>query len=174
MQSCLSAVGEMTRTDGKVIVRGDIAYFSQSSFVLSATIKENIVFGHRFDSDFYETVLDACALRPDLAVLPQGDLTEVGEKGVSLSGGQKARIALARAVYARADLYLLDDPLSAVDAHVGKHIFDHVLGPRGLLKTKARILCTNMVTYLPDTDDIVMLRRGIILEQSDYQTVSTI
>jgi ABC-type multidrug transport system fused ATPase/permease subunit len=167
--SCI--LGEMTRTEGSVLVRGEIAYFAQNSFILSATIKENIVFGHRLDQEFYEIVLDACALRPDLAILPQGDLTEVGEKGVSLSGGQKARIALARAVYARADLYLLDDPLSAVDAHVGKHIFDHVIGPHGLLKTKARILCTNMVTYLPETDDIVMLRRGIILERNDYQTV---
>ncbi|RXK42573.1 metal resistance protein ycf1 [Tremella mesenterica] len=167
--SLLSALlGEMTRSDGRVTIRGDVAYFSQTSWILSATVKDNIVFGHRFDPVFYDQVLDACALRSDLAVLPQGHMTEVGEKGVSLSGGQKARIALARACYARADIYLLDDPLSAVDAHVGRHIFDKVIGPHGLLKNKARIFCTNAVNFLPQTDQIIMLRRGIILERGTY------
>ena len=161
-------LGEMTKSDGSVKIRGDVAYFSQNSWILSATVKDNIVFGHRFDPVFYDRVLDACALRADLAVLPQGHMTEVGEKGVSLSGGQKARICLARACYARADIYLLDDPLSAVDAHVGRHIFDNVIGPNGLLKDKARILCTNAVNFLPQTDEVVMLRRGIILERGTY------
>lgn len=167
--SLLAALlGEMTRSDGSVTIRGDIAYFSQNSWILSANVKDNIVFGHRFDPVFYDKVLDACALRADLAVLPRGHMTEVGEKGMSLSGGQKARIALARACYARADVYLLDDPLSAVDAHVGRHIFDHVIGPNGLLKNKARIFCTNAVQFLPHADQIVMLRRGIILERGTY------
>lgn len=166
-----SILGEMTRSEGTVTVRGNVAYFAQNSFILSASIKDNIVFNHKFDQDFYEQVLDACALRPDLAVMAEGDRTQVGEKGVSLSGGQKARISLARCVYARADLYLLDDPLSAVDGHVGQHIFDRVIGPNGLLKSKARILCTNAVTFLPETDDIVMLRRGIILERDSYKNV---
>ncbi|WVN85580.1 uncharacterized protein L203_100729 [Cryptococcus depauperatus CBS 7841] len=167
--SLLGAVlGEMTRSDGSVMVRGNVAYFSQSSWILSATVKDNITFGHRFDKHFYEQVLDACALKPDMTVLSQGDMTEVGEKGVSLSGGQKARICLARAVYARADIYLLDDPLAAVDSHVGRHIFDNVIGPKGLLAGKARIFCTNAVTFLPQVDDIIMLRRGIILERGTY------
>jgi ABC-type multidrug transport system fused ATPase/permease subunit len=161
-------LGEMTRSDGSVTLRGEVAYFSQNSWILSATVKDNIVFGHRFDPVFYDKVLDACALRSDLAILPDGHMTEVGEKGVSLSGGQKARICLARACYARADIYLLDDPLSAVDAHVGRHIFDAVIGPNGLLKNKARILCTNAVNVLPQADQIIMLRRGIILERNNY------
>lgn len=161
-------LGEMTRSEGNVTLRGNVAYFPQNPWILSATVKDNIIFGHRFDPIFYDKVLDACALRQDLAVLPSGDKTEVGEKGVSLSGGQKARIGLARACYARADIYLLDDPLSAVDAHVGRHIFDHVIGPNGMLKNKARILCTNAVNFLPQTDDIVMLRRGIILQRGTY------
>lgn len=165
--SCI--LGEMLRTDGSVTVRTDsVAYFSQSSFVLSASIKDNILFGTKYEKGFYEKVLDACALRPDLAIMGQGDETQVGEKGVSLSGGQKARISLARCVYARADLYLLDDPLSAVDAHVGRHIWDKVFGPEGLLKTKARILTTNAITYLAAADQIVMLRRGVILEKNSY------
>jgi ABC-type multidrug transport system fused ATPase/permease subunit len=172
--SLLAAMlGEMTRSDGSVTIRGDVAYFSQNAWILSATVKDNIVFGHRFDPVFYDKVLDACALRADLAVLPQGHMTEVGEKGVSLSGGQKARICLARACYARADIYLLDDPLSAVDAHVGRHIFDHVIGPNGLLKNKARILCTNAVHFLPQTDQVIMLRRGIILERGTYADAMT-
>ena len=118
---------------------------------------------------FYDEVIEACALRPDLAVLGLGDMTEVGEKGVSLSGGQKARISLARACYARADIYLLDDPLSAVDAHVGRHIFDKVLGPTGMLRSKARVLCTNSVNFLDQTNEVIMLRRGIILERGTYQ-----
>lgn len=161
-------LGEMTRSEGTVTMRGEIAYFSQNSWILSATVKDNIVFGHRFDPVFYDKVLDACALRSDLAILPDGHMTEVGEKGVSLSGGQKARICLARACYARADIYLLDDPLSAVDAHVGRHIFDNVIGPNGLLKNKARILCTNAVNVLPQAEQIIMLRRGIIIERNNY------
>ncbi|KAJ9104123.1 hypothetical protein QFC19_004107 [Naganishia cerealis] len=164
--SCI--LGELVKDQGSVVVRGSIAYYSQSPFVLSDSIKQNILFGHRYDPEFYEEVLDACALRPDLAIFAQGDATQVGEKGVSLSGGQRARIALARAVYARADLYLLDDPLSA--AHVGKHIFDNVLGPRGLLRSKARILCTNAITWLEHSDEIIMLRQGSILERNTYAT----
>ncbi|CED82203.1 metal resistance protein ycf1 [Phaffia rhodozyma] len=166
-----AALGEMTRREGQVTVRGSIAYFSQQSWVLSATVKDNILFGHAYDPKFYQLVLDACALPPDLAILPLGDQTEVGEKGVSLSGGQKARIALARAVYARADIYLLDDPLCAVDNHVAAHLFEHVLGPKGLLKDRARVLCTNSVAFLAKTDRLLMLRGGEVLEQDTYDQV---
>lgn len=114
--SLLSAVlGEMTRMSGRVVLRGNVAYVSQNPWLQGATVKENIVFGHRFSPDFYEAVLDACAIRQDLAILVDGDETEIGEKGVTLSGGQRARISLARAVYSRADIILFDDPLSAVE-----------------------------------------------------------
>lgn len=131
-------------------------------------MRENITFGHRYEQDFYELVIEACALKEDLKLLPHGDSTEVGEKGISLSGGQKARIALARAVYARADIYLLDDPLSAVDAHVGRHLFDRVIGPSGILKTKARLLTTNAIPYCEQADELIMLRDGSILEKTSY------
>lgn len=114
--SLLSAVlGEMTRMSGRVVLRGNVAYVSQNPWLQGATVKENIVFGHRFSPNFYEAVLDACAIRQDLAILVDGDETEIGEKGVTLSGGQRARISLARAVYSRADIILFDDPLSAVE-----------------------------------------------------------
>ncbi|KAK4056218.1 hypothetical protein OIO90_002659 [Microbotryomycetes sp. JL221] len=167
--SLLSAIlGEMTKTDGKVTLRGTVAFCSQQPWIMGGTVKSNIVFGHEFDQEFYNIVIEACALKEDLAILPQGDETEVGEKGISLSGGQKARVALARAVYARADIYLLDDPLSAVDAHVGSHLFNEVLGPRGLLANKARLLCTNAIHFCEQADELILLRKGVILERGTY------
>ncbi|BGP13132.1 hypothetical protein JCM10213v2_001051 [Rhodosporidiobolus nylandii] len=163
-----SVLGEMAKTGGSVTVRGTIAYTAQQPWIMGGTVKENITFGHRFDPAFYDLVLDACALKEDLKILTDGDNTEVGEKGISLSGGQKARIALARAVYARADIYLLDDPLCAVDAHVAQHLFSRVIGPDGLLKDKARLLCTNAIPFCEQADELIFLRKGIILERSTY------
>jgi ATP-binding cassette subfamily C (CFTR/MRP) protein 1 len=151
-----------------VVVRGKTAYVPQQSWVMNASVRENIVFGHRWDAQFYEQTVDACALRDDFATLPDGDQTEVGERGISLSGGQKARLTLARAVYARADVYLLDDCLSAVDQHVGRHLIDNVLGPKGLLAGKTRILATNSIPVLMESDLIVLLREGKILEKGTY------
>ncbi|KAH7102795.1 metal resistance protein ycf1 [Auriculariales sp. MPI-PUGE-AT-0066] len=170
--SLLSAiVGEMVRLDGTVTVHGTIAYTPQNPWIMSGTIRDNIVFSHEFDPEFYEATLDACALRPDLETLLDGEMTTVGEKGITLSGGQRARIALARAVYARADLYLLDDVLAAVDSHVARHVFDNVIGPRGLLRDKARILVTNTVAFVRQFDNIAFMRRGIILESGCYGAV---
>lgn len=136
---------------------------------MNASVKENIVFGHRWDPDFYEKTVHACALTDDFKTLPDGDQTEVGERGISLSGGQKARLTLARAVYARADVYLLDDCLSAVDQHVGRHIINNVLGPKGLLASKTRILATNSIPVLAESDFVALLRDGKILEQGTYE-----
>ncbi|OBZ66416.1 Metal resistance protein YCF1 [Grifola frondosa] len=167
--SLLSAIiGEMRRIEGEVKLIGCISYAPQNPWIMSATIRDNIVFSHKYDEIFYNLVLDACALRPDLALLPDGDLTEVGEKGITLSGGQRARVSLARAVYARADLVILDDVLAAVDSHVARHIFDHVIGPNGLLASKARIVVTNSVHFLKQFNQVVYLRRGIILESGSY------
>ena len=135
----------------------------------NATLKNNILFGKTYDKDRYENILDACALRPDLDILPGGDETEIGEKGINLSGGQKQRVSLARAVYSQSDLLLLDDPLSAVDSHVGKHIFQKVIGPEGLLRKTTRVLVTHGIGYLPQVDDIIVLKDGRISEQGTYQ-----
>ncbi|KAJ2522373.1 hypothetical protein H4217_000798 [Coemansia sp. RSA 1939] len=144
--SLVSAVlGDMVKSEGSVTVQGAIAYVPQQAWIMNATLRDNILFGHRLDQEFYDKVIDACALRPDLGILPSGDMTEIGEKGINLSGGQRARVSLARAVYARADVYILDDPLAAVDANVGKHLYSRVIGPNGLLKSRARILVTNAV-----------------------------
>ncbi|KAI9139662.1 multi drug resistance-associated protein MRP [Paraphysoderma sedebokerense] len=167
-------LGEMYKdSQTEVRVKGTVAYVCENSWILNATIRENIVFGHRFDPDFYNATIKACCLEPDLAILPGNDMCEVGERGVNLSGGQKKRLTLARAVYARADLYLLDDPLSAVDAHVGRHIMDNVFGPQGLLKDRARILVTHGIYHLPKVDKIALVAGGEITEYGAYDELTS-
>ncbi|KAG7759026.1 hypothetical protein KL911_000163 [Ogataea haglerorum] len=166
-----SLLGDLHKPTGTVIVRGSVAYVPQNAWIMNGTIKENILFGCKYDPDFYEKTIKACALTHDLNVLTDGDATQVGEKGISLSGGQKARLSLARAVYARADLYLLDDILSAVDEHVGKHLINNVLGPDGLLSTKCRILATNNLNVLKFSDNISLLQNGKITESGHYDDI---
>ncbi|KAJ2363576.1 hypothetical protein IW150_006699, partial [Coemansia sp. RSA 2607] len=167
--SLVSAIlGDMFKVSGNVFIRGSIAYVPQQPWIINATLQDNILFGHELDPEFYDKVIEACALKPDLEMLPAGDMTEIGEKGINLSGGQKARLSLARAVYARADIYILDDPLAAVDAHVSKHLFTQVIGPSGLLASRARILVTNAVEYLPKTDSVTMLNNGSVVEQGSF------
>ncbi|XP_074036470.1 multidrug resistance-associated protein 1-like [Leptinotarsa decemlineata] len=162
-------LGEMDKLSGRVNTYGSVAYVSQQAWIQNATLKDNILFGKPFDKALYNEVIVACALKPDLDMLPAGDQTEIGEKGINLSGGQKQRVSLARAVYANADIYFLDDPLSAVDSHVGKHIFEKVIGPKGILKDKTRVLVTHAITYLPQTDKILVLKSGEISESGTYQ-----
>lgn len=138
--------------DGAVAVRGTTAYVAQQAWIQNASLRNNILFGRPWDPVRYRTVVDACALRADLAQLPAGDQTEIGERGVTLSGGQRQRVSLARAVYHDADVMVLDDVLAAVDAHVGKHIFDHLLGPQGLLRSKVVVFATHQTAYVPDAD----------------------
>lgn len=164
-------LGDLYKLDGEVNLHGKVAYVSQVPWIMNGTVKDNILFGHRYDPQFYDIVLKACALTVDLSILPKGDKTEVGEKGISLSGGQKARLSLARAVYSRADVYLLDDPLSAVDEHVGKHLTDHVLGPNGLLKSKCKILATNNIKVLSIADTLNLVSDGRLVEQGSYDDI---
>lgn len=162
-------LGDLYKIKGEVVMRGTSAYVAQSPWVMNASVRENIVFGYRWDPVFYERTVKACALTEDFASLPDGDQTEVGERGISLSGGQKARLTLARAVYARADIYLLDDVLSAVDQHVGRHLIDNVLGPNGLLSGKTRILATNSIPVLMEAHYITLLRDGRVIERGSYE-----
>lgn len=167
--SIVSALlGEMQKENGRVIVNGKIAYVSQQAWLQNASLKENILWGEDFDVIKYQRVLEACALQPDLDMLPGGDETEVGEKGLNLSGGQKQRISLARAVYSNPDILILDDPLSAVDAHVGRHIFEKLIGPEGLTKGKTRILITHAIWVLPQVDEIFVVEDGRVVERGTY------
>ena len=163
-----SILGDLWKTNGEVVVHGSTAYVAQQPWVMNASVKENIIFGHRWDPHFYDQTVKACALLEDFKTLPDGDQTEVGERGISLSGGQKARLTLARAVYARSDIYLLDDCLSAVDQHVGRHLIDNVFGARGLLRGKTRVLATNSIPVLKEADFIALLRHGRIIEKGTY------
>ncbi|KAI5957026.1 BPT1, partial [Candida margitis] len=150
---------------------GSIAYCPQNPWILNGTVKENILFGHKYDSEFYRKTIIACELVSDFKNLPDGDQTVVGEKGISLSGGQKARISLARAVYARADIYLLDDVLSAVDAHVGKNLIKQVLSDTGIIGDRTKVLATNSVPVLHEANDIYLLAGGAVIEHGNYSTV---
>uniref|UniRef100_A0AAQ4PBC7 ABC-type glutathione-S-conjugate transporter n=1 Tax=Gasterosteus aculeatus aculeatus TaxID=481459 RepID=A0AAQ4PBC7_GASAC len=168
--SLLSAMlGETEKRSGCVTVKGSVAYVPQQAWIQNATVQDNILFGREKLKTWYHRVLEGCALLPDLEILPAGDATEIGEKGLNLSGGQKQRVSLARAVYRKADVYLMDDPLSAVDAHVGQHIFDKVIGPKGVLRDKTRILVTHGMSFLPQADFILVLGDGEITESGSYQ-----
>ncbi|KAM7148297.1 multidrug resistance-associated protein 1 isoform 3-T3 [Molossus nigricans] len=168
--SLLSALlAEMDKVEGHVAIKGSVAYVPQQAWIQNDSLRENILFGRQLQERYYKTVIEACALLPDLEILPSGDRTEIGEKGVNLSGGQKQRVSLARAVYCDSDIYLFDDPLSAVDAHVGKHIFENVVGPKGMLKNKTRLLVTHGISYLPQVDVIIVMSGGKISEMGSYQ-----
>ena len=158
--SLLSAIlGELEPLTGNCKVVGRMAYAPQEPWIFSGTVRQNILCGLEYDTERYNRVIEACALVDDIRLFPKGDSTSVGERGVSLSGGQKARINLARALYVEADIYLLDDPLSAVDAHVGRHLFDS--GINSFLNGKIRVLVTHQLHYLKDADRILILNQVI-------------
>lgn len=168
--SLLSAIiGDMIKTEGTINVSGSIAYVPQQAWIMNSTLRDNILFTKSMDRRKFDRVLDCCALRPDLEILPGGEMTEIGEKGINLSGGQKQRVAMARACYAEADIYLLDDPISALDAHVGKQVFEKVIGSNGLLQNKTRILVTHRISILPNVDAIIVMKNGSISEFGTYR-----
>uniref|UniRef100_A0AAR2KFH3 ATP-binding cassette, sub-family C (CFTR/MRP), member 2 n=1 Tax=Pygocentrus nattereri TaxID=42514 RepID=A0AAR2KFH3_PYGNA len=170
--SLISALlGEMHNLSGSVNIKGSVAYVPQQAWIQNATLKDNILFGSDLDELRFQRVLEACALEQDLELLPAGIQAEIGEKGINLSGGQKQRVSLARAAYSSADVYLLDDPLSAVDSHVGKHLFERLIGPQGLLKDKTRILVTHGISFLPYVDEIVVLVDGVVSEVGSYSSL---
>jgi ATP-binding cassette, subfamily C (CFTR/MRP), member 1 len=164
-------LGDVWKMKGVIQIWGSIAYVAQTPWIITGSVKDNIVFGLDWDAELYSNIIKACALEDDLSTFSDGDDTQVGGQGITLSGGQKARLTLARALYARADIYLLDDCLSAVDQHVGRHIIDHVLGPNGLLRERTRVMATNDIRVLKYADSIVALKDGSIVEQGTSKDV---
>ncbi|XP_033748018.1 LOW QUALITY PROTEIN: multidrug resistance-associated protein 1-like [Pecten maximus] len=164
-----SLLGNLNKLQGNVTVKGKVAYVPQEAWIQNATLMNNILFGKQLLAKKYKKVIEACGLGPDLEMLPGGDQIEIGEKGINISGGQKQRISLARAVYNNSNVYLMDDPLSAVDAHVGKHIFNKVIGAKGLLKNKTRVLVTHGIQWLPMVDNILVMVDGRISESGSYE-----
>ncbi|NXW39692.1 MRP7 protein, partial [Nyctiprogne leucopyga] len=164
--SLLAAItGELIKQGGRVYVcdlEKGFGLTTQEPWIQFTTVRENILFGREYDARLYEEVVEACALSEDLNILPAGDQTEVGENGVTLSGGQKARIALARAVYQEKELYLLDDPLAAVDADVANHLMRKCI--LGVLKHKTRILCTHRTEFLEKADALLLIDNGRIVQ----------
>ncbi|XP_033345550.1 multidrug resistance-associated protein 4-like isoform X1 [Bombus vosnesenskii] len=166
--SFLSAIlGEIEVTGGHVKVNGSLSYAGQEAWVFGSTVRQNILFGQPYDRQLYQKVVKACSLQRDFKQFPQGDQTVVGERGSSLSGGQKARINLARSLYRQADIYLLDDPLSAVDTHVSKHLFEECI--QRYLAGKTRILATHQLQYVKNVDAIILIEQGKVTVFSQFQ-----
>ncbi|CUA66748.1 hypothetical protein RSOLAG22IIIB_00195 [Rhizoctonia solani] len=159
--------GEMRRTTGNVILGGTTAYAPQQAWIQNMTLRQNVTFGKSDVQERFSEVVHACALRPDIEMLHDGERTEIGERGVNLSGGQKARINLARVAYFGPDIALLDDPLSAVDSHVSKHILENCF-LSGPLADKTRILVTHQLHVLPYVDEVIFMDNGRIVERGTY------
>ncbi|XP_020609632.1 multidrug resistance-associated protein 4-like isoform X3 [Orbicella faveolata] len=166
----MAILGELPLSDGTITVKGKIAYASQQAWIYNGTLRQNILFGQDNEEDKFSEVIKACALDKDIELLPEGDMTLVGERGVSLSGGQRARVNLARAVYADADIYLMDDPLSAVDANVGRHLFEKCIC--GYLASKPRILVTHQLQHIGEADDLMVLDQGKVVNRGPYKELS--
>lgn len=160
-------IGELDLDEGLISINGKISYAPQEPWLFEGSIRKNIIFIEKFDEKRYKEVVKVCALKRDFELLPYGDASIVGERGVSLSGGQRARVSLARAIYRQADIYILDDPLSAVDTHVGKHIFEKCI--RHFLKDKVCILVTHQLQYLKDVQHVVIMDEGCIDGQGSYK-----
>ena len=164
----LNSDNRMIEIDNELLAEG-FAYSAQDCWIQASTIRDNILFGQPYDEEKYKRVLFACALSDDLQLLPKNDETPVGESGVTLSGGQKARLCLARACYQNKSLYLLDDPLSAVDTHVAKHIYDHCIN--GLLANKTRILSTHHLKFLLNADSVLVIDHNTIVRQGSAREI---
>ena len=163
----LSAIaGEISDTSGTIACQGTLVYVPQMPWVFSGTIRENILFGQPYDEVKYTKITEACALTEDIKQFPDYDQTIVGEHGVVLSSGQRARVSLARAVYADVDIYLLDDPLSAVDLKVGQHIFEKCI--KDLLSDKTRVLTSHQEQHMKEADEVIVLCKGRVLGKGSF------
>ena len=161
-----SLVGEMTKKSGIVMVNGSMSLSAQQAWLVNDTVKNNILFGKEYDEKKYKEILHVCCLEDDLKVLEGGDECEIGDRGINVSGGQKARISLARACYSDSDIVVMDDPIAAVDSHVGKALFNQCI--RKYMEGRTRILVTNATQYLHKCDYIIVLENQTISHQGTY------
>ncbi|EYB87409.1 hypothetical protein Y032_0263g589 [Ancylostoma ceylanicum] len=166
-----SLLCEARRVSGTLSISGKVAYCSQDSWIFSGTIRENILFGYEFDQEKYRKALEISALNNDIAQFPRGDAVLVGDRGTSLSGGQKARIALARAIYSDADVFLLDDPLSAVDATVGRFLFEKCIC--GYLRNKVVVLVTHQIQFLHHASVVLLMKNGEVVAKGSLEELKS-
>ncbi|WOK94771.1 ABC transporter C family member 2 [Canna indica] len=171
ISAMLGELPAVTGTSTSMTIRGTVAYVPQVSWIFNATVRDNILFGSPFQQSHYEKAIEVTALQHDLDLLPGGDLTEIGERGVNISGGQKQRVSMARAVYSNSDVYIFDDPLSALDAHVGRQVFDKCI--KDQLRNKTRVLVTNQLHFLPNVDKIILVHEGMVKEEGTFEELST-
>ncbi|EGC39074.1 hypothetical protein DICPUDRAFT_148191 [Dictyostelium purpureum] len=162
-------LGEMDLIEGDLSMKGSVAYVAQQAWITNATLRDNILFGKEYNEERYRKVIEVCALERDLELFPQGDLVEIGERGVNLSGGQKQRVSIARAVYSNSDIYILDDPLSALDSHVSKHIFYKCFKEH--LSDKTVVLAANQLNYIPFATNTLVLKEGRIDQRGTYREI---
>ena len=165
--STVKMEGQRKMSEAPITVSESIAYVQQNPWIQNKTIRDNILFGLPYDAEKYKVTIKICQLRRDLKILPAGDMTEIGEKGINLSGGQKARVSLARAVYSDKSIVLMDDPISALDANVKNKIFKRVFLRR--FKDKTRILVTHAVDFLHFVDTIILLKKGKIVLKGSFE-----
>ncbi len=165
----MTLLGEMKSISGEMRVQGSVFYVQQEPWVFSASLRQNILFGKPYVKDKFNAVVRACSLEQDLKLMEQGERTLIGEKGINLSGGQRARLGLARALYSDAQILLLDDPLSAVDASVAKHLFSECIN--GYMKNKTRVLVTHQVHHLTQVDKILLLEDGRVKAQGSFDEI---
>ncbi|KAM7270310.1 hypothetical protein ACFE04_029524 [Oxalis oulophora] len=170
ISAMLGELPPVADASGSVAIRGTVAYVPQVSWIFNATVRENILFGSAYEPARYWKAIDVTALQHDLEILPGHDLTEIGERGVNISGGQKQRVSMARAVYSNSDVYIFDDPLSALDAHVGKQVFNSCIKEE--LRGKTRVLVTNQLHFLPQVDRIFLVSEGMIKEEGTFEELS--
>ncbi|XP_042465010.1 ABC transporter C family member 2-like isoform X2 [Zingiber officinale] len=170
ISAMLGELQPVAGSDTSVTIRGTVAYVPQISWIFNATVRDNILFGSPFQLSRYEKAIEVTALQHDLDLLPGGDLTEIGERGVNISGGQKQRVSMARAVYSDSDVYIFDDPLSALDAHVGRQVFDKCI--KDQLRDKTRVLVTNQLHFLPNVDKIILVNEGMVKEEGSFEELS--
>lgn len=163
----LSAImGRMQLVSGSVQLKGRVAYMGQEAWIFNGTARENITFGQPYNKEKFDRIISACSLDRDFETFGAGDMVEIGDRGLTLSGGQKQRICLARAIYSDSDVYLLDDPLSALDIHIGRHVFTQCLNK--LLKGKTILLVTHHLEYLPKCDKVMLLHEGSVVEMGEH------
>ncbi|XP_010906316.1 ABC transporter C family member 2 [Elaeis guineensis] len=171
ISAMLGELQPLPETNTFVEIRGTVAYVPQVSWIFNATVRDNILFGSPFQPSRYERTIEVTALQHDIDLLPGGDLTEIGERGVNISGGQKQRVSMARAVYSDSDVYIFDDPLSALDAHVGRQVFDNCI--KDQLRHKTRVLVTNQLHFLRNVDWIILVHEGMVKEEGTYEELSS-